>query len=87
METAAAKGFILDTEADAKKIRFVFDDSDDEFFFYEGDEDADGIRNVRSSEVDSEAVFDLSGKRLDKSQLRKGMVYVIGGKKVLWTGE
>ena len=87
VETAAAKGFILDTEADAKKIRFVFDDSDDEFFFYEGDEDADGIRNVRSSEVDPEAVFDLSGKRLDKSQLRKGMVYVIGGKKVLWTGE
>lgn len=87
VETAAAKGFILDTEADAKKIRFVFDDSDEEFFFYEGDEDADGIRNVRSSEVDPEAVFDLSGKRLDKSQLRKGMVYVIGGKKVLWTGE
>ena len=87
VETAAAKGFILDTEADAKKVRFVFDDSDDEFFFYEGDEDADGIRNVRSSEVDPEAVFDLSGKRLDKSQLRKGMVYVIGGKKVLWTGE
>ena len=87
VETAAAKGFVLDTEADAKKIRFVFDDSDEEFFFYEGDEDADGIRNVRSSEVDPEAVFDLSGKRLDKSQLRKGMVYVIGGKKVLWTGE
>ena len=87
VETAAAKGFILDTEADAKKVRFVFDDSDEEFFFYEGDEDADGIRNVRSSEVDPEAVFDLSGKRLDKSQLRKGMVYVIGGKKVLWTGE
>ncbi len=87
VETAAAKGFILDTEANAKKVRFVFDDSDEEFFFYEGDEDADGIRNVRSSEVDPEAVFDLSGKRLDKSQLRKGMVYVIGGKKVLWTGE
>jgi len=87
VETAAAKGFVLDTEADAKKVRFVFDDSDEEFFFYEGDEDADGIRNVRSSEVDPEAVFDLSGKRLDKSQLRKGMVYVIGGKKVLWTGE
>lgn len=87
VETAAAKGFILDTEADAKKVRFVFDDSDEEFFFYEGDEDADGIRNVRSSEVDPEAVFDLSGKRLDKSQLRKGMVYVIGGKKVLWNGE
>lgn len=87
VETAAAKGFVLDTEADAKKVRFVFDDSDEEFFFYEGDEDADGIRNVRSSEVDPESVFDLSGKRLDKSQLRKGMVYVIGGKKVLWTGE
>lgn len=87
VETAAAKGFVLDTEADAKKVRFVFDDSDEEFFFYEGDEDADGIRNVRSSEVDPEAVFDLSGKRLDKSQLRKGMVYVIGGKKVLWNGE
>ena len=87
VETAASKGFILDTEVDAKKVRFVFDDSDEEFFFYEGDEDADGIRNVRSSEVDPEAVFDLSGKRLDKSQLRKGMVYVIGGKKVLWNGE
>ena len=87
VETAASKGFILDTEANAKKVRFVFDDSDEEFFFYEGDEDADGIRNVRSSEVDPEAVFDLSGKRLDKSQLRKGMVYVIGGKKVLWNGE
>lgn len=87
VETAASKGFILDTEANAKKVRFVFEDSDEEFFFYEGDEDADGIRNVRSSEVDPEAVFDLSGKRLDKSQLRKGMVYVIGGKKVLWNGE
>ncbi|MCI6861784.1 MAG: chitobiase/beta-hexosaminidase C-terminal domain-containing protein [Prevotella sp.] len=87
VETAASMGFILDTEANAKKVRFVFEDSDEEFFFYEGDEDADGIRNVRSSEVDPEAVFDLSGKRLDKSQLRKGMVYVIGGKKVLWNGE
>lgn len=87
VETAASKGFILDTEVNAKKVRFVFEDSDEEFFFYEGDEDADGIRNVRSSEVDPEAVFDLSGKRLDKSQLRKGMVYVIGGKKVLWNGE
>lgn len=87
VETAASKGFILDTEVNAKKVRFVFEDSDEEFFFYEGDEDADGIRNVRSSEVDPEAVFDLSGKRLDKSQLRKGMVYVIGGKKILWNGE
>ncbi len=89
VETLAGKGFKLDTTgANSKELnfRFVFDEDDENYYEYE--EDADGIDDVRvTRNGDEETVFDLSGKRLDKSQLRKGMVYVIGGKKVLWNGE
>ena len=87
VETLAGKGFKLDTTgANSKEVnfRFVFDEDDENYY----EEDADGINDVRvTRDGDEETVFDLSGKRLDKSQLRKGMVYVIGGKKVLWNGE
>ncbi len=87
VETLAGKGFKLDTTgANSKEVnfRFVFDEDDENYY----EEDADGIDDVRvTRDGDEETVFDLSGKRLDKSQLRKGMVYVIGGKKVLWNGE
>ena len=87
VETLAGKGFKLDTTgANSKEVnfRFVFDEDDENYY----EEDADGIDDVRvTCDGDEETVFDLSGKRLDKSQLRKGMVYVIGGKKVLWNGE
>ena len=89
VETLAGKGFKLDTTgADSKEanFRFVFDEDDENYYEYE--EDADGIDDVRvTRDGDEETVFDLSGKRVDRSQLRKGMVYVIGGKKVLWNGE
>lgn len=87
VETLAGKGFKLDTTgANSKEVnfRFVFDEDDENYY----EEDADGINDVRvTRDGDEETVFDLSGKRLDRSQLRKGMVYVIGGKKVLWNGE
>lgn len=89
VETLAGKGFKLDTTgADSKEVnfRFVFDEDDENYYEYE--ENADGIDDVRvTRDGDEETVFDLSGKRVDRSQLRKGMVYVIGGKKVLWNGE
>ena len=87
VETLAKNGIVLETEAKLGNLSFVFEDMDETFFLYDISEEADGIATVRSADsAASDAVFDLGGKRLDKSQLRKGMVYIIGGKKVLWNG-
>lgn len=87
VETLAKNGIVLETEAKLGNLSFVFEDMDETFFLYDVSEEADGIATVRSADpAASDAVFDLGGKRLDKSQLRKGMVYIIGGKKVLWNG-
>ena len=87
VETLAKNGIVLETEAKLGNLSFVFEDMDETFCLYDIDEEADGIATVRSADsAASDAVFDLGGKRLDKSQLRKGMVYIIGGKKVLWNG-
>ena len=87
VETLAKNGIVLETEAKLGNLSFVFEDMDETFRLYDISEEADGIATVRSADsAASDAVFDLGGKRLDKSQLRKGMVYIIGGKKVLWNG-
>lgn len=87
VETLAKNGIVLETEAKLGNLSFVFEDMDETFCLYDNSEEADGIATVRSADsAASDAVFDLGGKRLDKSQLRKGMVYIIGGKKVLWNG-
>lgn len=87
VETLAKNGIVLETEAKLGNLSFVFEDMDETFCLYDISEEADGIATVRSADsAASDAVFDLGGKRLDKSQLRKGMVYIIGGKKVLWNG-
>ena len=87
VETLAKNGIVLETEAKLGNLSFVFEDMDETFRLYDISEEADGIATVRSADpAVSDAVFDLGGKRLDKSQLRKGMVYIIGGKKVLWNG-
>lgn len=87
VETLAKNGIVLETEAKLGNLSFVFEDMDETFCLYDISEEADGIATIRSADsAASDAVFDLGGKRLDKSQLRKGMVYIIGGKKVLWNG-
>ena len=87
VETLAKNGIVLETEAKLGNLSFVCEDMDEVFCLYDIDEEADGIATVRSADsAASDAVFDLGGKRLDRSQLRKGMVYIIGGKKVLWNG-
>ena len=84
VETLASKGFDFDT-AEAKGMRFVFDDGEEDYYI---DSDADGISTVNTTAGNGgDTVFDLSGRRLDRSQLRRGMVYIVGGKKVLWQGE
>ena len=35
---------------------------------------------------DDDDVYDLSGKRIPRSQMRKGEIYVIDGEKRLWNG-
>lgn len=87
VETLAKNGIVLDTEAKLGNLSFVFEDMEESFYVYDISEEANGIATVRSADsAASDTVFDLGGKRLDRSQLRKGMVYIIGGKKVLWNG-
>ena len=65
--------------APAKGLRFVIID-DDEWEF-----DPTDISGVKDDEnEDSNAVFDLSGKQVDPSQMRKGMIYIVNGKKVVY---
>ena len=72
-----AAGISIDTSAKGGGLLFVFDD--------EEYDDADGIQGVNEdAENADEAIFDLSGRRIERSQLRKGMIYIINGKKVVW---
>ena len=65
--------------APAKGLRFVIID-DDEWEF-----DPTDIGGVKDDEnEDSNAVFDLSGKQVDPSQMRKGMIYIVNGQKVVY---
>ena len=71
-----AAGISLDLNAKGG-LMFLFDD--------EEYDDADGIQGVNEdAENADEAIFDLSGRRIERSQMRKGMIYIINGKKVVW---
>lgn len=66
----------------AKGLNMIF--FDDEDF----EEDATDVQGVTEDDgKDDDTVFDLSGKRVPRSQMRKGMIYVIDGEKVVWDGE
>ena len=72
-----AAGISIDTSAKGGGLLFIFDD--------EEYDDADGIQGVNEdAENADEAIFDLSGRRIERSQMRKGMIYIINGKKVVW---
>ena len=72
-----AAGISIDTSAKGGGLMFVFDD--------EEYDDADGIQSVNEdAENADEAIFDLSGRRIERSQMRRGMIYIINGKKVVW---
>lgn len=45
-------------------------------------DDADGVESVLSSEDESPAVYDLSGRKVDGSNLPKG-IYIVNGKKIM----
>ena len=72
-----AAGISIDTSAKGGGLMFVFDD--------EEYDDADGIQSVNEdAENADEAIFDLSGRRIERSQMRRGMIYIVNGKKVVW---
>ena len=68
----------MDVASGAKGFGFIIIDDDEEW--------ATGISNVSgdSDAGESVEVFDLSGKRVDPDQMRKGMIYIIGGQKILF---
>ena len=74
-----AAGISLDTSAKGGFLSFLIDDE-------EWDEaEADGIDGVTEDTENAEnAIYELSGRRIERSQMRKGMIYIIGGKKVMY---
>jgi hypothetical protein len=74
-----AAGISLDTSAKGGFLSFLIDDE-------ELDEaEADGIDGVTEDTENAEdAIYELSGRRIERSQMRKGMIYIIGGKKVMY---
>lgn len=56
-------------------VRFVFDD-------FEMSDDIEVICDDRDH--NSELIFDLQGHRIQRDQLRRGNIYIIGGKKVMY---
>lgn len=76
---ALGLGFLIQG-AKGMQMRFI----DDEDF----EEEATGVDVVSEDDDDDKNfVFDLAGKRIPRSQMRKGMIYVIDGEKVVWDGE
>lgn len=76
-DALANAGIQLDAGA---KLSFFFE-GDDEWL----DDDADAIQGVGEDTSDAEGtIYDLSGRRVERSQMRKGMIYVIDGKKVMY---
>ena len=59
------------------KMSFVFLD--------EEEWEADGIDGVLDdSDAEDQLIYDLSGKRIERSQMRKGNVYIMGDKKFIY---
>ena len=63
----------------AKGLQFSEIVDEEEFY-----EDATTVSGVKEDTDDVDAVFDLSGKPVDPDQMRKGMIYIIGGQKQLY---
>ncbi len=74
----ASQGIHLD--AGSKGINFIFDDED-------WDEETTDVQGVSEDTDEMKAVYDLSGKPVERSQMRKGQIYIINGEKKLWEGE
>ena len=64
----------------AKGLQFSFFGEDEEEFY----EDPTAVSGVKEDSDDDATVYDLSGKPVDPDQMRKGMIYIIGGKKVMY---
>ena len=63
----------------AKGLQFSEIVDEEEFY-----EDPTAVSGVKEDTDDVDAVFDLSGKPVDPDQMRKGMIYIIGGQKQLY---
>ena len=50
----------------------------------EDEEEANAIEGVIDDEENSEVIYDLTGKRILRSQMRKGMIYIVNGEKILF---
>ena len=62
------------------KMSFAFFDEDDEYL-----DEADAIDGVSENESDEiDILYDLSGKRIESSQMRKGEVYIKGNRKFIY---
>ena len=64
----------------AKGLQFSFFGEEEEEFY----EDPTAVSGVKEDTDDDATVYDLSGKPVDPDQMRKGMIYIIGGKKVMY---
>lgn len=69
-----AKGFSVQ-DLGSKGMGMIFIDNE------EIDEDVTDVQGVKEDNDDSDAIFDLSGKQVDGSQMREGQIYIINGEK------
>ena len=79
VETLAKWGISMDTAGAAKGLSFSFVGWDEE-----DEEEANAIEGVIDDEENSEVIYDLTGKRILRSQMRKGMIYIVNGEKILF---
>ena len=79
VETLESLGYKIDTNS--AKLAVVFEGFEDDEL------EADAIDNVGDDniiETDEEVIYDLTGKRIERSQMHKGLIYIINGKKVMY---
>ena len=79
VETLESLGYKIDTNG--AKLAVVFEGFEDDEL------EADAIDNVGDDniiETDEEVIYDLTGKRIERSQMHKGLIYIINGKKVMY---
>lgn len=79
VETLAKWGISMDTAGAAKGLSFSFVGWGEE-----DEEEANAIEGVIDDEENSEIIYDLTGKRILRSQMRKGMIYIVNGEKILF---
>jgi len=55
------------------------------FLFIDDEEEADAIDSItEDAGTADEVIYDLSGKRINRSSMRSGMIYIVNGKKIVY---